>query len=53
MQYHSLEVVSPLWIVAAHKAASQGNAFQLSAVAALYFSQSSRNPCARTCRPLV
>lgn len=31
MQYHSLEVVSPLWIVAAHKAASQGNAFQLSA----------------------
>lgn len=31
MQYHSLEVVSPLWIVAAHKAASQGNAFYLPA----------------------
>lgn len=31
MQYHSLEVISPLWIVAAHKAASQGNAMQLPA----------------------
>ena len=31
MQSHSLEVISPLWIVAAHKAASQGNAMQLSA----------------------
>ena len=31
MQYHSLEVTSPLWIVAAQKAASQGNAFYLPA----------------------